>query len=76
MAIVSGWAAVDADGDINVKTVSGTRRAAIVNWLVVGAGIMVLNHWSDEGIEETFQKQRTRHRVDVVPVTIRTREPE
>lgn len=44
------WAVADPDG-INVKTVSETRRAAIVNWLVVEKSIGVLNSDNDAQIE-------------------------
>lgn len=49
-----GWAVADPDG-INIKTVSDTRRAAIVNWLVVEKGCGVLNCASDEDIERAWR---------------------
>lgn len=44
-----GWAVVD-DGLIDVRTVSLTRRAAIVNWLVTH-GVVIGSTYSDEQIE-------------------------
>lgn len=35
MKPAKGFAIVDPDGKIDVRTTSPTRRAAIVNWLVV-----------------------------------------
>lgn len=49
-----GWAVADPDG-INIKTVSETRRAAIVNWLVVEKGALVTREASDEDIENAWR---------------------
>lgn len=50
-----GWAVKDPKG-INVKTVSDTRRAAVVNWLVVEKGVMVLNAATDREIEDLWRR--------------------
>lgn len=66
-----GWAVV-AMKEINVRTVSSTSRAAIVNWLIVGPGVMVTNHMSDYDIEQLWQKYRKVAGADVGPVKITT----
>lgn len=43
------WGVVDDDG-LNVRTVSDTRRAAIINWLVTNAGVMIMDTHTDEHI--------------------------
>lgn len=47
---VLGWAVVDRN-QIKIRTVSDTRRAAIVNWLCVEKGALVSNATTDEQIE-------------------------
>jgi hypothetical protein len=56
-----GWAVI-ADGEINVKTVSPTRRAAIVNWLTVDLGFLIHNHHTDEQIESAWEYGRPEKR--------------
>ena len=53
--MVYGFAVVDKQG-INVKTISPTRRAAIVNWLTVTQRALINNTTSDEAIEFHFRK--------------------
>lgn len=48
-----GWAAI-VSGRILVNTVSDTRRAAIVNYLVTKGGIVITNAWSDDDIERCW----------------------
>ena len=50
---ISGWAVVDG-GKINVRTVSDTKRAAMVNWLVVEKNLLVLASSSAEQIERMW----------------------
>lgn len=50
---VYGWAIVDERG-IRIKTVSDTRRAAIVNFLVTDRGTIIWNHMTDEHIERLW----------------------
>ncbi len=50
----AGWAILSEKG-IDVRTVSPTRRGAIVNWLVTTCGVPVQNHWTDEAIELMWQ---------------------
>lgn len=51
-----GWAVV-AFGEINVRTVSLTRRAAIVNWLILN-GTLVLSAHNDTDVEELWLKKK------------------
>lgn len=50
-----GWGVIDADG-LNIRTVSDTRRAAIVNWLVVQLGIVPLRDETDDEIESKWTR--------------------
>ena len=48
--------AVVENEKIDVRTVSETRRAAIVNWLVVSRRIPIFLGTTDEEIEEIWDK--------------------
>ena len=48
--------AIILDDEIDVATISTTRRAAIVNWLVVNAGCLILNSTTDDEIETLWQR--------------------
>lgn len=50
-----GWAVISKD-KIKVRTVSDTRRAAIVNWLVTERNILVRASWEDEDIERVWHE--------------------
>lgn len=65
-----GWAVVS--GRVLINTVSETRRAAIVNYLVTKHGTRITNAWTDEDIERCWvhwgahsQCRRVRISVDV-----------
>lgn len=47
-----GWAVIS--GRILVNTISETRRAAIVNYLVTKHGTPITNAWTDEDIERCW----------------------
>lgn len=51
--MATGWAIRLSDGKIDVRTVSPTRRAAIVNWLCVH-GMTPTIHATDADIEATW----------------------
>lgn len=51
---VIGWAVVER-GEVNIRTVSDTRRAAIVNWLVVDRRVLVTTAMADHQIERLWQ---------------------
>lgn len=70
MVWAEGWAVIDGSG-INVRTVSDSRRAAIVNWLVTN-GYMILAHHTDEEIERLWEQAGGGGlHVKVQPVTVR-----
>ena len=52
-----GWAVIE-NGSINVNTVSSTRRAAIVNWLVVSGRMMVAATADDHMIEQAWNAMK------------------
>jgi hypothetical protein len=65
-----GWAVVQ-NGELLVKTVSPTRRAAIVNWLVVEGGLFVQDAWSDAMIETAWEHAHSFKNAELAEVTIR-----
>ena len=48
--------AVIENDKIDVRTVSETRRAAIVNWLVVNRGVWISRTTTDEQIERFWDE--------------------
>lgn len=64
MSIAKGWAVKEGGegGKILPNTVAVTRHAAIINWLVTEAQIPVMNHWTEERIEDTFELRRSSTR--------------
>lgn len=63
--------AIRERGDIVVRTVSCTERAAKVNWLVVGCGCLVPAEASDQAISATFDRLSKSRDAVVVPVFIK-----
>lgn len=63
-----GWAVIE-NGKIAVNTVSDTRRAVIVNWLVTTAGVLVLASWTDEHIETLWWKLHGEAQVEQVTIS-------
>lgn len=56
MSTAEGWAVMGLHaGRIFVKTVSETRRGAIVNFLVTECKMLVLNRHTDADIEAMWQ---------------------
>lgn len=64
-----GWATTDTDG-IDLKTVSDTRRAAIVNWLGTKGQRQVYSFHTDDYIEEMWRARRDEVGVIQVRVSI------
>jgi hypothetical protein len=54
---LTGWAVRDAQG-VKLKTVSDTRRAAIVNWLVTECQVLITNAMPDDVIERQWETWR------------------
>jgi len=71
--MTDAWAVKDYYG-INVKTVSDTRRAAIVNWLVTVPKIMIYNHMTDAEIESLWRNRPLQ--AEVIKVSISETESE
>lgn len=67
--------AVRSNDELLVNTVSNTRRATIVNWLVTERGLLVHVGWSDEEIEMAWQLQRQTDGVLPTVVEVEIREP-
>jgi hypothetical protein len=63
-----GWAVIECIG-IDVRSVSPTRRAAIVNWLVT-RGRWISTSTTDEQIEDYWSEDRGE--AEVVQVTVQT----
>ena len=55
MIEASGWAVIE-NGEINVRSVSPTRRAAIVNFIATDRGVMHRARHTDALIEDVWQK--------------------
>lgn len=55
MSNARGWAVEPIGGQIMINTVSGTRRAAIVNYLVTEHRVMLTIFDSDENIENLWK---------------------
>lgn len=64
----AGWAVTGDDGLVNVRSVSPTRRGALVNWLCTEKGLMATQKASDEDIERMWEANRG-HSI-VIPVSI------
>lgn len=62
-----GWAIIEDIG-IDVRSVSPTRRAAIVNWLVTRKGIMIYHTTTDEQIEAMWKA--THDDAEAMPVKV------
>lgn len=56
------------DDGLDMRTVSDTRRAAIVNWLVAAKQIMIFTYDTDAQIEATWN--RNKGTAQVVPVSV------
>lgn len=65
--MTNGWAIVH-NGEIDIDTVSGTRRAAIINWLC--RKCMIFNHESDEVIESKWKNIHDPTYTSVVQVIL------
>jgi hypothetical protein len=70
MNAARGYAVVE-NGSIDMRTVSPTRRGAVVNWLVVRGGQMITNSMSDGEIEELWVHHHRAHgQINVHMVTV------
>ena len=67
IATSEGWGVLGDDG-IDMRTVSDTRRAAIVNWLCATGACLVHRGTTDERIEQIWQQSRGT--AEAVPVRV------
>jgi hypothetical protein len=51
----TAWACFNEHGQVLVRTISDTRRAAIVNWIVTERSIFIGANYTDEQIERSWQ---------------------
>ena len=63
-----GFVVIDERGEINMRTVSPTEQAAMVNGLGVEAGIMVPQGASFDQIRSVFEQLRGKQELVVVEV--------
>ncbi len=68
--MIEGYAVTDRRGQIFIRTVSDTQRAAMVNWLVAEAGIRVMAWATDDDIKEKFCKHHALGLAGVVKVKV------
>lgn len=66
---VTGWAVVDVNSEIDARTVSPTRRAAIVNWLTVSCRLFITTRHTDDDIENIWNNYKGS--VEVYQVTVK-----
>jgi hypothetical protein len=75
--MTQGFAAVNHRGEILIKTVSDTRRAAMVNWLVAEGRVIVFQTDTDEDIEKSFLELAGKRGLALIePVTIAISSPD
>lgn len=66
----SGWA-VCIGNTVLVKTVSPTRRAALVNWIVTELKMSVFDTWPDDHIDTLFERQKGSAEIRQVEIRIK-----
>lgn len=66
---IEGWGVVGPAG-LLVKTISDTRRAAVVNWLVTDAHILLLQSHTDADIERLWNEYRKDATVERVKIAV------
>lgn len=69
----TGWAVVSGSGQIDVRTVCETRRAALVNWLVVHKKLSITVFDSDDDIERWWHHHSGQATCTTVTVALTPR---
>jgi hypothetical protein len=64
------FAVTEPGGFIIIETVSPTERAAMVNWLVVRAGLMITEDWTDARIRAAFAGASQARGVELIRVQV------
>jgi hypothetical protein len=63
----SAWGVIDHDG-LKIRSISDTRRAAIINWLVTDAGQFISTSHDDDHINALWDAEKGE--ATVAPVCI------
>jgi hypothetical protein len=69
MSSARAWA-VKARGVIDVRTVQDSRIGAMVNWLLVGAQVTVMDGISDRAVEAAFRQYAPKREAKLVAVMV------
>jgi hypothetical protein len=72
---IAGAYAIERGGEIDIRSVSPTERAAKINWLVVHCGYPILQSCPDEVIEEAWEAFSAHYKAECVTVTIERKSP-
>jgi len=64
----TAWAVVDHDG-INIRSISVTRRAAIINWLVTDARQFISSSHDDDHINALWDAEKGEATVSPVCIS-------
>lgn len=64
----TGWAAIE-NGRILVRTVSDTKRAAMVNFLVTERNTFIYSETTDEEIERMWHRYKQGAEIDYVTIS-------
>ena len=70
MGTASGYAIKDANGNIDVRTVSPTKLGAMVNWLTPTLGFIISAKATDELITQAFDDLKAFHGVACIRVDV------
>ena len=62
------WIVVDEDKTVHPLTISGTRRAAIVNWLLSRKNLVITPVMDDEQIEKLWNANRGNAEIETVAI--------
>lgn len=67
---MSAGFAVRIGNTIAINSVAATERAAMVNFLVAVAGVMVTQGWSDDDITDAFVLSAPIYNARLIPITV------
>jgi hypothetical protein len=70
IAEAEGWA-VTHDGCIDVRTVSPTRQAAVINAIVTQGGVMVMDDWTHDVIDGVWREVSRQRGLSLIRVVVR-----
>lgn len=64
----TAWGVIDHDG-LNIKSISDTRRAAIINWLVTDAGQFISSSHDDGHINALWDAEKGEATVSPIVIS-------